>query len=239
MSTTRSSTRAWPTASSRRSRRRCCCATGRRACQRRRAGALPALARGADGGCEWPFAYLSNSPWNLLGFLQAFLERHGPDGPLLLTDWGRAPPGLLRIGTRTHKLAARRRLAVELPRPPVRPARRQRSAGRGDLHRPCPRAPGTRRDRPPRRHARRVRATAPHRQRACPAGARRALRLRRRQRDHAPARARARAGLIPPGVRRAASGSSGRSGSSSASSSGRRARSPGTCASPGRALPSC
>lgn len=77
-----------------------------------------ALARGAEPGPERPFVYLSSSPWNLLGFLQGFLARHGfPDGPLLLTDWGPGASWLFRIGTRAHKLTALQRLARELPRP--------------------------------------------------------------------------------------------------------------------------
>jgi phosphatidate phosphatase APP1 len=75
-----------------------------------------ALARGA-GGPSRPFLYLSTSPWNLVGFLQRFLERHGfPDGPLLLTDWGPGAAGLFRVQTRAHKSAALRDLATVLPR---------------------------------------------------------------------------------------------------------------------------
>lgn len=75
-----------------------------------------ALARGA-GGPARPFLYLSTSPWNLVGFLQGFLERHRfPDGPLLLTDWGPGATGLFRIETRAHKQAALRELAAVLPR---------------------------------------------------------------------------------------------------------------------------
>jgi phosphatidate phosphatase APP1 len=75
-----------------------------------------ALARGA-GGPTRPFVYLSTSPWNLLGFLQRFLERHRfPDGPLVLTDWGPGSSGLFRVGTRAHKLAALENLARLLPR---------------------------------------------------------------------------------------------------------------------------
>ena len=75
-----------------------------------------ALARTADGSLERPFVYLSTSPWNLAGFLQGFLERHGfPSGTLVLTDWGFGPHGGLRIGGRQHKLAALRKLAEGLP----------------------------------------------------------------------------------------------------------------------------
>jgi phosphatidate phosphatase APP1 len=63
-----------------------------------------------------PFFYLSISPWNLAGFLQGFLERHRfPDGPLILTDWGPGAGGLLRVSSRSHKGAALRRLAQQLP----------------------------------------------------------------------------------------------------------------------------
>lgn len=77
-----------------------------------------ALARGAADGPDRPFVYLSTSPWNLVEFLQGFLERHGfPHGPLLLTDWGPGNAGLFRVGTREHKLTALRHLAQVLPLP--------------------------------------------------------------------------------------------------------------------------
>ena len=45
------------------------------------------LARGLDGRRENPVFYVSSSPWNLHGFLTAFLEhRDFPAGPLLLRD---------------------------------------------------------------------------------------------------------------------------------------------------------
>ena len=76
-----------------------------------------AMARDADGP-ERPFVYLSTSPWNLVRFLQRFLEQHRfPAGPLLLTDWGPGAGGLLRVGTQQHKLTALRSLAELLPRP--------------------------------------------------------------------------------------------------------------------------
>jgi len=76
-----------------------------------------AMARDADGP-ERPFVYLSTSPWNLVRFLQRFLEQHRfPAGPLLLTDWGPGSGGLLRVGTQQHKLTALRSLAQLLPRP--------------------------------------------------------------------------------------------------------------------------
>lgn len=76
-----------------------------------------AMARDADGP-ERPFVYLSTSPWNLVRFLQRFLEQHRfPAGPLLLTDWGPGSGGLLRIGTQQHKLTALRQLAELLPGP--------------------------------------------------------------------------------------------------------------------------
>jgi phosphatidate phosphatase APP1 len=76
-----------------------------------------AMAHDADGP-ERPFIYLSTSPWNLVRFLQRFLEQHRfPAGPLLLTDWGPGAGGLLRVGTQQHKLTALRQLAELLPRP--------------------------------------------------------------------------------------------------------------------------
>lgn len=73
------------------------------------------LAAGSSSGPR-PFFYLSTSPWNLAGFLQSFLVRHGfPPGPLLLTDWGPGASGLLRASSRTHKLGALRELAQQLP----------------------------------------------------------------------------------------------------------------------------
>ena len=80
-------------------------------------GLYRAMARDADGPAR-PFVYLSTSPWNLVRFLQRFLEQHGfPAGPLLLTDWGPGAGGLLRVGTSQHKLTALRQLAALLPRP--------------------------------------------------------------------------------------------------------------------------
>jgi phosphatidate phosphatase APP1 len=46
-----------------------------------------ALARGRSGSDDNPVFYVSSSPWNLHGFLAAFLEhRDFPLGPLLLRD---------------------------------------------------------------------------------------------------------------------------------------------------------
>jgi phosphatidate phosphatase APP1 len=74
------------------------------------------LASGGDREHERPFVYLSTSPWNLVEFLLGFLDRHGfPPGPLVLTDWGPSEAGLLRISTRSHKLAALRVLSDALP----------------------------------------------------------------------------------------------------------------------------
>jgi phosphatidate phosphatase APP1 len=78
-----------------------------------------ALARPARGGPERPFIYLSTSPWNLVGFLEGFLHRHGfPAGPLALTDWGPGSAGLLRVPGRAHKLGVLQQLAADLPRLP-------------------------------------------------------------------------------------------------------------------------
>lgn len=47
------------------------------------------LHRGSSGHNENPFFYLSNSPWNLYNYLQAFLHKnHFPKGTLLLRDIG-------------------------------------------------------------------------------------------------------------------------------------------------------
>ncbi len=74
-----------------------------------------ALARGGEH--HRPFFYLSTSPWDLAGFLQGFLVRHGfPDGPLLLMDWGPSTTGAPRLSRSEHKLAALRDLARQLPR---------------------------------------------------------------------------------------------------------------------------
>jgi phosphatidate phosphatase APP1 len=75
-----------------------------------------ALAQGGPGKTERPFFYLSTSPWNLVGFLQGFLARHGfPEGPLVLTDWGPGADSLLRVSSREHKLSTLRQLARALP----------------------------------------------------------------------------------------------------------------------------
>jgi len=75
-----------------------------------------ALAQGEAGTVQRPFFYLSTSPWNLVGFLQDFLVRHGfPEGPLILTDWGPGAETLLRVSSRTHKLSTLRQLAQALP----------------------------------------------------------------------------------------------------------------------------
>jgi phosphatidate phosphatase APP1 len=74
-----------------------------------------ALAQGGEP--TRPFFYLSTSPWNLVGFLQTFLVRHGfPEGPLLLTDWGPSTSSLLRASSQEHKLTALRELAQQIPR---------------------------------------------------------------------------------------------------------------------------
>lgn len=74
-----------------------------------------ALAQGGEP--TRPFFYLSTSPWNLVGFLQNFLVRHGfPEGPLLLTDWGPSTSSLLRASSQPHKLTALRELARQIPR---------------------------------------------------------------------------------------------------------------------------
>lgn len=47
------------------------------------------LQRGPSGSGGNPFFYVSNSPWNLHGYLSAFLDKHAfPRGPLVLRDFG-------------------------------------------------------------------------------------------------------------------------------------------------------
>lgn len=60
--------------------------------------------------------YLSTSPWNLYDLLTRFIELRGfPAGPLLLTDWGPSPTGLLRIPAERHKLTLIRQVLAEHP----------------------------------------------------------------------------------------------------------------------------
>ena len=62
-----------------------------------------ALARGASGDADNPVFYVSSSPWNLHGFLTAFLEQRSfPLGPLLLRDL---------LGTGEHRTHATGKLA--------------------------------------------------------------------------------------------------------------------------------
>jgi phosphatidate phosphatase APP1 len=63
-----------------------------------------ALAGGAAGDADNPVFYVSSSPWNLYGFLRAFLEQRGfPLGPLLLRDL---------LGTGEHRTHATGKLTA-------------------------------------------------------------------------------------------------------------------------------
>jgi phosphatidate phosphatase APP1 len=65
-----------------------------------------ALAGGPTAPDTNPFFYVSSSPWNLHGFLTAFLEhRDFPLGPLLLRDLGIDETKFIKSGHGTHKLA--------------------------------------------------------------------------------------------------------------------------------------
>lgn len=69
------------------------------------------------GGPPSPVFYLSTSPWNLHDLLARFVALRGfPAGPLLLTDWGPGPAGLLRIAAEEHKLTLIRQVLADHPR---------------------------------------------------------------------------------------------------------------------------
>lgn len=160
------------------------------------------LARGATDGPPPPFFYLSTSPWNLVVFLEGFLEEHGfPSGPLLLTDWGPGTAGLLRIDTRTHKMTALRELATLLPEVRFVLVGDSGAAGRRDLRRLQPRAPGSGGGglHPAGRCPRRPGGAATRTVSAGARNSRRALRRRRRQRGDAAARQAARTGAALTG----------------------------------------
>ena len=62
-----------------------------------------------------PVFYLSTGAWNTYETLELFLARHRlPAGPLLLTDWGPTPTGLLRSG-QEHKKVQLRNLMIDFP----------------------------------------------------------------------------------------------------------------------------
>lgn len=79
---------------------------------------VPGMARLLQAGVEGQppvVVYLSNGPWNLVGPVSRFLERHGfPAGAVLMTDWGITPRRWFRDGRR-HKASSLARLAEDLP----------------------------------------------------------------------------------------------------------------------------
>lgn len=80
--------------------------------------AVPGMARLLRWAAEQegaPVVYLSNGPWNLVGPVSRFLERHHfPAGALLMTDWGITPRAWFRDG-REHKSSALRQLVDDMP----------------------------------------------------------------------------------------------------------------------------
>ncbi len=65
------------------------------------------LARGGDGEDDNAFVYVSSSPWNLHGFLDAFIRHTGlPTGPLLLRDFGVDETMFIQGSHDAHKRAA-------------------------------------------------------------------------------------------------------------------------------------
>lgn len=59
--------------------------------------------------------YLSNGPWNFVGPVSRFLERHGfPAGTVLMTDWGVTPNRWFRDGKK-HKSSSLTRLMEDMP----------------------------------------------------------------------------------------------------------------------------
>lgn len=83
---------------------------------RRSVPGMAELLRGAIEGQRHPaVVYLSNGPWNLVGPVARFLERHRfPAGAVLMTDWGIRRQRWFRDG-REHKASSLARLLDELP----------------------------------------------------------------------------------------------------------------------------
>ena len=80
---------------------------------------VPGMARllrtAVEGQDHPPVVYLSNGPWNLVGPVSRFLERHDfPAGAVLMTDWGITPTRWFRDG-RQHKASSLARLVEDLP----------------------------------------------------------------------------------------------------------------------------
>lgn len=83
---------------------------------RRSVPGMARLLRTAVEGQENPaVVYLSNGPWNFVGPVSRFLERHDfPAGAVLMTDWGITPHRWFRDG-REHKSSSLERLMKDLP----------------------------------------------------------------------------------------------------------------------------
>ncbi|MFB0836163.1 App1 family protein [Arthrobacter halodurans] len=83
---------------------------------RRSVPGMARLLRTAVEGQDHPgVVYLSNGPWNFVGPVTRFLERHGfPAGAVLMTDWGITPHRWFRDG-RKHKSSSLARLMEDLP----------------------------------------------------------------------------------------------------------------------------
>ena len=83
---------------------------------RRSVPGMARLLRDAVSGQDHPgVVYLSNGPWNFVGPVTRFLERHDfPAGAVLMTDWGITPHRWFRDG-RQHKSSSLARLMEDLP----------------------------------------------------------------------------------------------------------------------------
>lgn len=83
---------------------------------RRSVPGMARLLRTAVEGQDHPgVVYLSNGPWNFVGPVTRFLERHDfPPGAVLMTDWGITPHRWFRDG-RAHKSSSLTRLVEDLP----------------------------------------------------------------------------------------------------------------------------
>lgn len=80
---------------------------------------VPGMARllqtAVEGQDHPGVVYLSNGPWNFVGPVSRFLERHDfPAGAVLMTDWGVTPQRWFRDG-REHKSSSLARLMEDMP----------------------------------------------------------------------------------------------------------------------------
>ncbi|NOJ60304.1 phosphatase domain-containing protein [Arthrobacter sp. 260] len=83
---------------------------------RRSVPGMARLLRTAVEGQDHPgVVYLSNGPWNFVGPVSRFLERHDfPAGAVLMTDWGITPHRWFRDG-QEHKSSSLARLIQDMP----------------------------------------------------------------------------------------------------------------------------